>query len=241
VAGGDVSWERRTGFLLGLTAAAGALDALAFTSLGRVFASFQSGNVIFVGLGLGQGDGGLVTRAGVVLAAFLLGSGAGARLAGPELRALGAEALLLAAFAALWIAAGTPAEHPAIRLVLLAVGAAAMGVQAALALSLKIPNVVTVALTAGVAELGRRAGLRAGDRPHGPGVPSTALLTALTLAYATCAIAVAVLPRTPALAVAPVALLAAGVSADRIGRQPSSATTSARTAAAFSSRSSAAR
>jgi uncharacterized membrane protein YoaK (UPF0700 family) len=50
IAGGaDLRWQRRRVFLVGLTAAAGWLDALAFLYLGKVFISFMSGNLLFVG------------------------------------------------------------------------------------------------------------------------------------------------------------------------------------------------
>src|SRR5436190_24315859 len=106
-------WERRYPLLVGLTATAGTLDALAFLHLGKVFNSFQSGDVLFLGLGVGGGDGGLVVRAAAVLAAFVLGA---------------------------------------------AVGAGAMGIQVALSPALKIPNVLTVALTATLAYFGQRLG-----------------------------------------------------------------------------------
>jgi uncharacterized membrane protein YoaK (UPF0700 family) len=81
----------------------------------KVFISFMSGNLLFVGIG--AGDGGLVLRAGAVLAAFLVATAAGARLTGSRLvpgaqsppgRTLVLEASLLAAFAMLWLATGDP-------------------------------------------------------------------------------------------------------------------------------------
>src|SRR5215218_4324711 len=101
----DLRCQGRRGFLVGITAAAGWLDTLAFLHLGKVFISFMSGNLLFVGIGAGNGDGGLLLRAGAVLAAFVVGTAAGARLAGSRLapgtprplrRALVLEAGLLA-------------------------------------------------------------------------------------------------------------------------------------------------
>jgi uncharacterized membrane protein YoaK (UPF0700 family) len=217
-------WDRRRAFLIGLTGAAGTLDALAFLYLGKVFSSFQSGNVLFLGLGAGAANGGLVVRAGAVLLAFFAGAAAGARLVGSrlttgaprgaELRVLGVEAALLAAFAVVWIAVGTPADEPVVRVVLLALGAAAMGVQVAFALAIKIPNVVTVALTATVAYLGQRAG----DRSRGADaeLPSTRLLVELCATYTICAMAIALLPETALLSLAPLALLGLAVAADSL-------------------------
>jgi uncharacterized membrane protein YoaK (UPF0700 family) len=214
-------WDRRHAFLLGLTAAAGALDALAFLHLGKVFSSFQSGNVLFVGLGIGNGNGGLVVRAGAVLVAFFLGAAVGARLIGTrlsprgavvELRITAIEAGLLALFAALWLAMGSPDDHPAARVALLAVGATAMGIQASLSLAHKVPNVMTVALTATVAALGQRAGI--GGPTDRDDMPSTPLLVALMGTYVAVAVAIAMLPTTPLLALIPLGLLATGVGVD---------------------------
>jgi uncharacterized membrane protein YoaK (UPF0700 family) len=218
-----MTWERRYAFLLGLTGAAGALDALAFLYLGKVVNSFQSGNVLFLGLGIGNGNAGLVVRAGAVLLAFVAGAAVGARLVGArlsprgmstELRVMAVEGTLLAVFAALWLVVGTPDEHPVWRVVLLAVGAGAMGIQASLSLALKIPNVVTVAVTATVAALGQRAGL--GRPAPGDHLPGSRLLVALVATYTVCAVAIASLPAKPVLAVVPLGLLAAGACADAV-------------------------
>jgi uncharacterized membrane protein YoaK (UPF0700 family) len=215
------SWDRRYGLLIGLTATAGTLDALAFLYLGKVFNSFQSGNVLFLGLGAGGGDGGLAARAAAVLAAFVIGAAAGARLVGTRLRpgagragveVLTLEAVLLALFAALWLTLGSPANHPVVRGILLAIGAGAMGIQAALSLALKIPNVMTVALTATLAFVGQRLGDR---KLEASDMPSMTLLVGVCLSYAVCAFAVAVLPATRLLALAPLVLLTAGVASER--------------------------
>lgn len=217
-------WARRKAFLVGLTGAAGTLDALSFLYLGKVFTSFQSGNILFLGLGAGDGNWGLVIRAAAVLAAFTVGAAAGSRLTGdrvspgasphPEFKVLGVEAILLAAFALVWLAVGTPADSPVVRVLLLALGAGAMGLQASFALALKIPNVVTVALTATLAYLGQRAGDRGATAAQQPELPSTGLLLSLCAAYALCATAIALLPRSSALAIAPLLVLTAAVAVD---------------------------
>jgi uncharacterized membrane protein YoaK (UPF0700 family) len=218
-------WEQRRAFLIGLTAAAGTLDALAFLHLGKVFNSFQSGNVLFLGLGAGAGNWGLVVRAGAVIVAFVAGAALGARLVGSrlsptppprlELGILGCEAALLAAFGVLWLALGTPDGHAAGRVVLLALGAGAMGIQAAFALALKIPNVMTVALTATLAFLGVRAG--GSPELRDSSLPSNRLLLGLCVTYTACATIIALLPESAAPAFAPVALLGLAVAVDRAG------------------------
>src|SRR5215218_1210921 len=116
----DLRCQGRRGFLVGITAAAGWLDTLAFLYLGKVFISFMSGNLLFVGIGACNGDGGLLVRAAAVLAAFLLPTAIGARVTGRRLvpgagstlrRALLIEGCLLLALAVLSVVIGHPAAH----------------------------------------------------------------------------------------------------------------------------------
>jgi uncharacterized membrane protein YoaK (UPF0700 family) len=218
-----VNWERRYALLLGLTGTAGALDALAYVFLGRVFTSFQSGNILFLGLGIGHANWGIVIRVSAVLLGFFAGTFAGARRIGTrleppvtreELGMIAIESALLVAFAVLWLASGRPADHHVARVVLLVLAATAMGLQAALVMALKIPNVMTVALTATLAYLAQRAGAGVDAGVSAADVPSVALLVALLLTYVACALVVAALPETPALALIPLLTLAAGVTLD---------------------------
>jgi uncharacterized membrane protein YoaK (UPF0700 family) len=239
--GADLRWQGRRAFLIGITAAAGWLDALAFLYLGKVFLSFMSGNLLFVGLGAANGDGELLARAATALGAFLVGTTAGARLTGSRLapgdarspmgRTLVLEAGLLAAFAVVWLAAGTPADHPVLSFALIAIGAGAMGLQAAVALAFHLPNVATVAMTATLAQLGALIGW---ERREGSsvaaGTPAASLLGALCLAYLLAAIVVALLPAGGAVALGPLVLLAAALVIDArdvgsvgIGQEPKSA------------------
>jgi uncharacterized membrane protein YoaK (UPF0700 family) len=222
----ETSWGRRYALLIGLAATAGSLDALAFLYLGKVFTSFQSGNVIFLGLGAGAGNWGLVLRAGASLGAFLIGAAAGSRLVGVRLRPtavpkeldiVAVEATLLALFAALWLAVGTPDNHAFWRVVLLALGAGAMGVQIALSLSLKIPNVLTVALTATIGYIGQR--IANPDQDRQAELPPMDLLVLVCGSYAVCAFFVALLPETAVLSLAPLALLTVGVTLDSTTRR----------------------
>lgn len=242
--GPDLRWQERRAFLVGVTAAAGWLDALAFLYLGKVFLSFMSGNLLFVGIAAGTGSGDLLARAGAALGAFLIGTAAGARLTGSQLapgaprspmaRTLRLEAALLAAFAVLWLAAGTPADHSAVSYLLIVIGAGAMGLQAAVSLAFHLPNVATVAMTATLAQLGALIGWR---RREGKAVfartPAASLMLGLCLAYLISAIVVATLPETAGLAFGPVVLLAVALvidarSADEPRRRPAPVAASAR-------------
>src|SRR5258708_4909494 len=60
-----------TRVVLLLTLAAGWTDALCYLDLGRVFASFMTGNLLFVGLSLAQGNTALLMRAALAVLIFL--------------------------------------------------------------------------------------------------------------------------------------------------------------------------
>lgn len=122
---------------------AGAVDVLAFTALGRVFAGVMTGNLVLLGLALTRagGDSGLsaplLALAGYVVGAVVVGRFC-RRLPGePEsrwpaavVRWLAVEAALLAAVTVGWAVAGGAPGQPW-RDVVLTVLAAAMGVQSA--------------------------------------------------------------------------------------------------------------
>lgn len=118
----------------------GAVDALSYLRLGKVFSSVITGNLALLGVSAGERDAGLAVNAGLALAGYGAGVLAGGALAGPPGRdqptwprqttvTLAAELLLLAGWSGGWLAA---AGHPsgAARLILLAVAAAGMAMQA---------------------------------------------------------------------------------------------------------------
>ncbi len=222
--GPDLRWQHRRVLLIGLSAAAGWLDALAFLHLGKVFVSFMSGNLRFVGIGAGNRDGAVVVRAGAVLAAFVLGTAIGARLTGSRLvpgtksplgRMLLVEQGVLGCFAVLWLVAPDPG-HATTALALLGLAAAAMGLQAAIALAFHLPNVATVAMTATLAQLGALAGWRAREgEPIVAKTPAASLMIPLCLSYLISAGVVAALPGSAAPAFGPVVLLAATALIER--------------------------
>lgn len=215
----------RVGVLLALTLAAGWTDALCYLGLGRVFASFITGNILFVGLALAQGNAALLVRAGAAVVVFLTSVTLGtiylqARPAQQTVRGwrstfaryLLVEGLILLAFALLWALAGTPAQQPATQVVLLGVAALGMGLQGALFGAINILDVNTVALTGTEQLLGMRLAQRIGgrtvDQPAGTGVP---FLVALLLTYALAALVVALALPWTGTAFIPCLLVAAAV------------------------------
>jgi len=69
--------------LLILTFVTGIVDAVSFLALGQVFAAMQTGNVIFLGLGIAGSSGAPVLAPLLALGAFVAGSAIGALLPRP--------------------------------------------------------------------------------------------------------------------------------------------------------------
>jgi uncharacterized membrane protein YoaK (UPF0700 family) len=208
----------RNAFLLFLAALAGWMDALGFSELGGVFTSFQSGNFIFLGLSVDEGDTERLVGAAVSLGAFLVGTALGSYAIGRVnvewherrlIPAFVAEWVLLAGFAVCWLALGTPSGDSAARLVLVALGAVAMGTQGAAVLALQIRGVVTNAMTATWMLAGVLVGL--GARGHDAAreaspVPAT-FIVALCASYAVSALVVGAIDTPEVAAAVPAAAL----------------------------------
>jgi uncharacterized membrane protein YoaK (UPF0700 family) len=131
----------RDGLVVVLALTSGAVDAVTFVRLGNVFSSVITGNLALLGLAVGERHGALAGNSGLALAAYAAGVLAGGALAGPieggqpawprrTTVTMAAELVVLAGFSAGWLAAG---GHPSggVRMTLLALTAAAMGMQSA--------------------------------------------------------------------------------------------------------------
>src|SRR5438477_158509 len=66
--------------LVGLTFASGAVDAVSFLGLGRVFTAVMSGNIVLLGLAVGTGAGAEALRSAVSLLLYVTGVFAASRL-----------------------------------------------------------------------------------------------------------------------------------------------------------------
>jgi uncharacterized membrane protein YoaK (UPF0700 family) len=117
----------------------GAVNAVTYLRLGKVFSSVITGNLALLGVSAGQQNAGLALNGGLALAGYGVGVLAGGTLAGTPDEdqptwprqvtvTLAAELAVLAGFSGGWLAAGGhPSGGP--RLTLLAVVAAGMGMQ----------------------------------------------------------------------------------------------------------------
>jgi uncharacterized membrane protein YoaK (UPF0700 family) len=164
------------GLLLALTATAGAVDAIGYLGLQRVFCANMTGNTVQLGLALAQGDGGLALRSGIALLSFASGVALGATLAGREparsrwtsaiVAALVFEVLATAGAGALWWSTG-PVINTGTTLALLAILALAMGVQSAVARQLGRAGVAATYVTGTVVAIAAGAvrAARQGTRP----------------------------------------------------------------------------
>ena len=159
----------RIGLLLVLlTLTAAWIDMLSYLSLGRVFASFMTGNLLFIGLGAATGNSGLLMRALIVVVGYLLGATFGSfcldRAPRQQteiawhftfVRYLLMEWLILLAYGVIWLVTSNLSQNGRVMILLLCLGALGMGIQAALVMAFKIPGVVIVALTGTLIALGQ--------------------------------------------------------------------------------------
>jgi len=161
--------------LVGLAFSSGAVDAIAFLGLGKVFTAFQTGNLVFLGVGAAGAGGPQLLRVACSLAGFAAGVVAATLLVAPTKGAglwprrvtltLSLAMAAQAAFLTLWAATsghpGTGGGH-----LLAAVSALAMGLQSGAVLSLAVTGVFTTAATATLMFLMRDVAERSGSEPR---------------------------------------------------------------------------
>jgi uncharacterized membrane protein YoaK (UPF0700 family) len=129
----------RDALVVVLTLTTGAVDAVTYLRLGKVFSSVITGNLALLGVSAGQHDATLALNGGLALAGYGTGVLLGMPLARTPERGqppwpmrvtatLSAELALLVAFSALWLVSGAH-RGTSDRLALLMIAAAAMGMQ----------------------------------------------------------------------------------------------------------------
>jgi uncharacterized membrane protein YoaK (UPF0700 family) len=179
--------------LIGLTFAAGSVDAISYLALGRVFTANMTGNIVLLGLAVAQSLGPQTQRSVVALVAFAGGVAIAANVGRPRGQeevwparitlALGVEVVLLAGFAAAWWVFELRPFSESV-LVLVALAGLAMGMQSATARQLAVKGVfttfVTGTLTTLVSDIVTLAGPPGGWRSLNAGVLIALLLGAVT-------------------------------------------------------------
>ena len=164
----------RDWLLVGLSFAAGMYEAICFLALGKVFAGFQTGNLVYLGFGV-AGARPPASQNPVTVIISLAAFAAGVALAVPILKAaegrketednevsifhawprrveitLAIALILQVAFFVVWMTAAAPAS---LAYVLIALAAFAMGLQANAVRSLHVPGISTTAFTATFVDL----------------------------------------------------------------------------------------
>jgi uncharacterized membrane protein YoaK (UPF0700 family) len=95
----------RDALLVALTVGSGAVDAVSYFVLGKIFSAFMTGNIVFPGFGIANMRGPAVVPVALALTAFALGSYLGLRTATlrrPEPKAVAPRMSVLLAFVATW-------------------------------------------------------------------------------------------------------------------------------------------
>jgi uncharacterized membrane protein YoaK (UPF0700 family) len=145
--------------LVGLTFASGAGDAIAFLGLDKVFSAFMTGNLVFVGLGVGGAKEPDLARIVPTLVAFAVGVFLAVRIVKPTKGsgiwprrvsiALGVAVVAQAAFLGGWfVTSGRPSTS--VGDLLVSLSALAFGIQSGAVMSLGVKGVFTTAATATV-------------------------------------------------------------------------------------------
>jgi uncharacterized membrane protein YoaK (UPF0700 family) len=149
--------------LVALTISAGAVDALSWLGLGKIFSGIMTGNIAFLGFRAGGAPGPSVPRTLAATAAFALGAFLAGRIVRrkrnsdsvwprPAMVSLAVSLVFQAAFLALWASlSGHPSSGAGD--VLIALSGVAMGMQFATCFSLGVRADFTTAATATLAVL----------------------------------------------------------------------------------------
>lgn len=155
----------RVGLIVSLTLVTGMTDVIAFVRPGGVFTSVMTGNMVLMGLSVGQGDLTGLRHAAIAVLAYVVGVMAGGRLSGVSREddptwpvqvtaALLAEfALLLGLNIAWWLQDARVGSYE--RTVLLVVATLAMGTQSSAVVRLNLSGLSSTFLTGTLTSVAR--------------------------------------------------------------------------------------
>lgn len=211
--------RRRDGAVVLLATLSGATDAIGLLAIGGSFTSVMTGNMVFLGVAVGTRHAAALGFTLAAIGGYIVGVLAGARIAGearPEdavwprqvTRGLAVELGCLAVFAVVWWADG---GHPSRSLfaALLALNAAALGIQSAVIIRFGVSGLSTTYMTGTLTTMLARL---AGRHPLAQVGRSAALLAGLI-----CGAALGGLAYAQARQLVPVLQLALLVGAIAIG------------------------
>jgi uncharacterized membrane protein YoaK (UPF0700 family) len=152
--------------LLLLAGAAGAVDAVSYMELGRVFTANMTGNTVLLGLAMVEAESAAAMRTALALVGFLAGSALGAWTverwqAGGDWPltvtiVLALEWVILIVFAISWQFASSVVSPPGDRATLVVLSALAMGLQSAAARRLDVSGIATTYITGTLTSLAPR-------------------------------------------------------------------------------------
>jgi len=154
--GVQASEVRRDVLLIGLTCAAGVVDAVSFLGLGQIFTANMTGNVVFLALALGERSFLSALRSGDAFVVFSLAALiAGQVLLRPRPAGtwprrvtllLWAQVACMVAFAVAWTSVGG-VPSGGVLYILIALSSFGMGLQNAAARHLAVPGLTTTVVT----------------------------------------------------------------------------------------------
>ena len=157
------------GLMLALTFSTGVIDAVGYLGLDKVFTGNMTGNVVILGMALTGAEGLPVAGPAVALVSFMAGAAVGGRVLRPVAAGWSTRsttlfasvgALMIVIAIALFLAGNRP-ERP-VELVLTALLAVAMGIQAATARHLAVKDITTVVVTSLITGLAADSRIGAG-------------------------------------------------------------------------------
>lgn len=159
--------------LVALAFGAGAVDAISFLGLGRIFTANMTGNIVLLGIAVGRGASSEVLRSGIAFVMFVVGVLAATLIAArlPAQRswpsgvkvALAIEAAAQAAFLGGWLASNAH-PSPTLMAVLTGVSALAMGLQSGAVRALGVGGISTTYVTGTLTGLLGQVGTGTGSR-----------------------------------------------------------------------------
>jgi len=217
---------------IALTFGSGAMDVASFTKLGNVFTSVMTGNIVLCGLAAARGSVSLITHTVTAFAGYVVGVASGARVGwyhsvrssagsaesdggsdgawAPHVRVtLFLELGLLVAFLIIWEVSGA-GPHGGAEFTLLAIAAAAMGLQASAVTQMGLTGVSTTYLTGTLTGL-VDALANPGQRRSGVGLIRPSVLIGLAAGALLCGMlvktAAAGVPALPVAALVVVVIL----------------------------------